>query len=116
MKRVFMKSGPVGPASINQMVWRVEFVFANDEAGTDYKGFGGAGRYAIRHNGKDNGHCPWTYRDAMSLVESGDWVEVFFDSELNEWKIGTLEEQAQQRRRRLSLPDVPQTQVEDGPW
>jgi hypothetical protein len=115
IKRCFMRSerhqdGGIVPAPINGTLHHVEFVLDGSERSSS------VARRAVRRDGKVAGVCPWSFKDALSHVGSGHWVEVLQDEQTGLWFIPTEQELTRARGHRLSDPNVPQTQTGMDAW
>jgi hypothetical protein len=101
MRRTFMK---VGAARINDRIHRVEFEFPDDGDGCTL-------RRAIAEDDQVRNICPWSFKDALSLVDSGNWAEVA-RREDGTWYAPTPAELERIAKNRTSDPDAPATIVE----
>lgn len=110
MKRYFMLPGG---RPLNDRVHHVEFDFGDDET-NDHPAR--VGRRAVGHDGRDRNHCPWTFRDVLSHVESGTMIEVLLDQTSNKLVVPTEFELKVAATKRTHRPDVPMTNVEGGSW
>lgn len=100
MKRIFMK---VGALPINDRIHHVEYEFPEDDSCTL--------RRAMAEDGQVRSMCPWSFKDALSLVDSGNWAEVV-RREDGAWYAPTLAELEILSKKRTSDPDAPATIVE----
>lgn len=103
MKRFFMKPGA---RPINDRVHHIEFEFEEDAAGKSSV----ARRTITTFNTVEEG-AKWSFRDAISLVASGNWVEVVPGDD-GSWLAPDAAELALIARKRTSNPDAPATTVE----
>lgn len=101
MKRVFMKTGAM---HINGNIQRVEFEFDEDS--------GAVSRRAMSEDEQVRSICPWSFKDALSLVASGNWAEVVRNEQTGRWWAPSTDELDMIAKRRTSMPDLPSTVVE----
>ena len=107
MKRVFMLPGA---KPINDRIHHIEFGFGEGENAVTT-------RRGIKHDGSVAVHCPWSFKDVMSHVESGTMIEVLQEPDNENAYFEPSEYQLKMAAgARVRLPDVPQTEVEGGAW
>lgn len=94
----------VGAMPINDRVHHVEYEFPDDSGGSSI-------RRAMSLEGQIRSVCPWSFKDALSLVDSGNWVEVAL-RENGTWYAPTPAELERIAKNRTSDPDAPATIVE----
>jgi len=93
-----------GALPINDRIHHVEFEFPDDSDSCTL-------RRAMSLDGQVRSVCPWNFRDALSLVGSGNWCEVA-RREDGTWYAPAPDELEAIAKKRTTDPDAPATVVE----